>query len=196
VPIPGDKQLSTVVLSTAEVSRAGIAATGGLYRGGTSVKNQVTLDECNATYPSESKRVARIQTGYVALSDPHGAQIASNEVVRYSHGGAAQAYDEIRHALRSCPAHFDDGGKAVGSDTTVEPTDPKLTHDQVTATQLITIGKQRIWSAITFLYDGDLFSGIYVFRPTKAAALAANRTLATIATKKLTAAVAGEGTLV
>jgi hypothetical protein len=166
-------------------------------QGGEDVRGQKTLDECNASYPSEAKRVARIQTGYVALSDPSAQQVvASNEVVRYAQGGAHQAYNEIKHSLQTCPAHFSDGGKAVGSNTTIEPTDPQLTHDQVTATQLVTVGNQKTWSAITFLYDGDLFSGVYVFRPTKAAALAADRTLAAISTKKLAAAFAAEGTLV
>lgn len=195
--IPGaNRQLSSIVLTTSEVSQAVIPVDGGLLRGGTEVRGQKTLDECNASYPSEAKRVARIQTGYVARTDPSGQVIASNEVVRYAHGGAQQAYHEIQHALRTCPAHFSDGGKAVGSDTTIEPTDSGLTRDQVTATQMITTGNQKSWSAITFLYDGDLFSGVYVFRPTQAAALAADRTLAAISAKKLAAAVAAEGTLV
>jgi hypothetical protein len=167
-----------------------------LEQGGAEVRGQKTLDECNASYPSETKRVARVQTGYVPLSDPSGQLVASNEVVRYAQGGARQAYNEIKHALQTCPAHFPDGGKAVGSNTTIEPTDPQLTNDQVTATQLVTIGNQKTWSAITFLYEGDLFSGVYVFRPTQAAALAADRTLAAISTKKLAAAFAAEGTQV
>lgn len=196
-PAPGgDNELSSVVLTAAEVSQAGVPVAGGLYRDGTSVEGQQTLDECGASYPSEAERVARIQTGYVALTDPHGSQVASNEVVRYSQGGAAHAYAEIKRSLQNCPGHFPDGGKAVGSNTRVEPRDPKLSHDQVTATQLVTIGKQKIWSSITFLYDGDLFSGVYVFRPTRSAALIAGHLLAAISTKKLATAVAAEGTLV
>jgi hypothetical protein len=181
------------VLSASEVGQAGQSVEERFYPAGLTVSGQATLDECHRSYSSESKRAARIQVIYTPKGSSN-QESASNEVVRYHHGGAALAYRQIAHSLATCPSHFSEGRKSVGSDTTIAPRDSKLPAHQVTATQRVTTGKQKTWSAISFLYEGDLFSGIYVFRDTQAEALAADRTLSEIATTKLAAAFNAEGT--
>ena len=57
---------------------------------------EVTLDFCDAKYPSESLRTARYQVAYDKKGD---AFSASNEVVAYKPGGAKQALTEVTRAV-------------------------------------------------------------------------------------------------
>ena len=61
---------------------------------GRGVKNTVTLNVCGAasTYPSESRRLTRLQVDYLKQKSTLGL---SNEVVTYRPGGAAQAMREV-----------------------------------------------------------------------------------------------------
>jgi hypothetical protein len=68
--------------------------------GGRQVSGQVTLDFCGGGYPSEALRIRRFQAIYAAQGG--GAQL-SNEVVRYSPGGARQALREVALRVRTCP---------------------------------------------------------------------------------------------
>ena len=68
--------------------------------GGHEVQNEVTLDFCAATYPSEALRTARLQVLYDASG---GSFHASNEVVTYRPGGAKQALAEVTHEATVCP---------------------------------------------------------------------------------------------
>jgi hypothetical protein len=68
--------------------------------GGHEVQNEVTLDFCNATYPSEALRTARLQVLYDATGNSFHA---SNEVVTYRPGGAKQALAEVTHEAAVCP---------------------------------------------------------------------------------------------
>jgi hypothetical protein len=64
---------------------------------------QVTLDLCGrAGYPSEARRIARLQVDYLKSRAPLGL---SNEVVTYRPGGAAQAMREVIAHASSCPNH-------------------------------------------------------------------------------------------
>src|SRR5438067_6971203 len=74
---------------------------------GHGVKSQVTLNLCGSDYPSESRRLSRLQTNYLHRGTTLGI---SNEVVTYRPGGAAQAMREvIQHALH-CPHRLVDSG--------------------------------------------------------------------------------------
>ena len=63
---------------------------------------QVTLDLCGRTgYPSEAKRIGRLQVDYLKQGSKLGL---SNEIVVYKQGAAAQAMREVvRHAV-TCPS--------------------------------------------------------------------------------------------
>ena len=74
--------LDAVVLTA---KQAGPGYTRYTMDGGRQVNGQVTLDFCGGGYPSEALRQRRFQTIY---ANPAGAAQLSNEVVRYSPGGA------------------------------------------------------------------------------------------------------------
>ena len=60
-----------------------------------------TLDLCNGTYPSESRRTARFQD---AVLDSEGRQVLSTEAVLYPDSSAtAQAFSELRSVVAACP---------------------------------------------------------------------------------------------
>ena len=68
---------------------------------GNSVSGAPTLDLCNATYPSESQRKARLQ---VAGLDDQGNVALSTESVLYSNAAATeQAFTELESAAANCP---------------------------------------------------------------------------------------------
>ncbi len=89
--------LQKVVLKPAQV---GAGYKLSQMPGGHEVQNEVTLDFCDATYPSESLRTARLQVLYDATGN---AFHASNEVVTYQPGGAKQALAEVTHEAAVCP---------------------------------------------------------------------------------------------
>jgi len=65
------------------------------------VAHQVTLDVCNADFPSEAQRTARYQQ--IARA-PGDTRIVSNENVTYdSEASATQALAEVRAAVEDCP---------------------------------------------------------------------------------------------
>jgi hypothetical protein len=72
-----------------------------LYAKGNTLQDP-TLDLCNATFPSERLRTARLQLVDV---DPAGDASLSTEAVLYrSPAAAAQAFTEIRKARADCPS--------------------------------------------------------------------------------------------
>ena len=89
--------LDSVVLKAKQV---GPGYTRYTMDGGRQVVGQVTLDFCGGGYPSESLRQRRFQTIYTGQA---GAPQLSNEVVRYSPGGAKQALREVARRVRNCP---------------------------------------------------------------------------------------------
>jgi hypothetical protein len=186
--IPGaDPQLAPIVLTATEVASAGGPVGERLLHGGTEVAGQATLDECGATYPSESMRQARIQVAYIPVgSAQRDAASISNEVVRYAPGGASAAEKELDHVLNTCPASVKNGS-ATETKVQIVSRDPQLLQHQITAIAFYRVkGQGSAWSAASFQWNGDLFSGVYVFRPTKAAALKVDRQLAAISADKLT----------
>jgi hypothetical protein len=72
-----------------------------LIPSGNRVTGATTLDLCNATYPSESQRKARVQ---VAAVDDQGNAALSTEAVLYSNAAATeQAFTELQAAAANCP---------------------------------------------------------------------------------------------
>ena len=85
--------------------------------GGDRVSGEVTLDLCEASYPSEALREDRLQTAAIAAT---GATALSTEAVRYrSEAATAQAFAELRASAASCR------GRSVkaGADATWARTD-------------------------------------------------------------------------
>jgi hypothetical protein len=72
-----------------------------LIPGGDQTGDEVTLDLCNGTYPSEALRTARRQ---VEVTDPNLARTFSTEAVLYgSEAQARQAMRELNQARAACP---------------------------------------------------------------------------------------------
>lgn len=188
-----DLQLSRMLLTSSQVAAIGTPVITRLYKGGNQVANQVTLDACNGHFASESKRVARIQVGYLAITGPlAGRQVASNEVVRYAPGGTIAAFSELQQVARNCPARVRFSKTEIQTNFVIQPSVPGLGSRQLTVTSLLHVQQQQLWSAAAYLYNGNLFDGVYVFGRTQAQALKAVRQLGRAAYQRMTsAAVAG-----
>ena len=99
--------LSKVVLSASQVGKGYKLSS---FPFGTSFIGEPTLDLCAATYPSEGLRVGRLQVRYT----PKGSGVdVSNEIVRYTSGGAQQALGEVASVARACAQ---DAGRADSGD--------------------------------------------------------------------------------
>jgi hypothetical protein len=98
-PDPAATALLGLVVATADVVPP---VTVQSIRGGNQVTGQVTLDICNATYPSESLRTARLQN--VAVDD-NGDVVFSTEAVLYKNADStAGAFTELEAAAATCPS--------------------------------------------------------------------------------------------
>ena len=160
--------------------------------GAGTVAGTVTLDLCMAGYPSEALRAARTQVNYL---DPSiGKVAASNEVVRYRPGGAAQAYTELKAALAHCPPAYPEGpAPAVTiSQVGLEPPSPRLLPAQLTVAAMATLPDgTTAWSVSVYQFDGDYLSAIYTGRPRRDQALAEARLLGAVAADRLHSALGG-----
>ncbi len=76
-----------------------------LFLGGDQVGEQVTLDMCGATFPSEVRRRARHQVG-VERAQKRLSDISIEAVLYDFPAGAGQAMREIRAAKASCPSDY------------------------------------------------------------------------------------------
>jgi hypothetical protein len=143
---------------------------------GHGVKNTVTLNVCGAaaTYPSESRRLSRLQVDYLKQKSTLGL---SNEVVTYKPGGAAQALREVMQHVASCPK------KAIVTDKSLPPlkytltrlTSPKLLKGyialRVRVTGIVQGKKVDQTSYAIYQRKGDVLSGTYSFGPNTKAQL-------------------------
>jgi hypothetical protein len=151
-----------------------------LPRGGEGL-SVATLDLCDAHYPSESQRRARLQVDYVTGSTVD----ASEEVVTYATGGGATAYREVRTEAQHCPSRVSADG-VVATRLAVLPRERGLTGDQLTVVQRQAPKKgPAVWTAAAYQYDGNLFAGMYVYASTRAAAVREVRALAPVVATKL-----------
>jgi hypothetical protein len=132
--------------------------------GGRSLVGDPTLDICDATFASESKRVARLAVDY---TDTNGRG-PSLEIAMYGPGGAALAYSELVNAVNRCPRTYDDAGVAM-TNTEVEPRDPSLLSTQLTVVQS---AEGILWESTIYQFDGPYLVAVYTDPyTTKAAAL-------------------------
>jgi hypothetical protein len=158
--------LSKVILSPAQVGKGYKLST---FPFGTSFIGEATLDLCAASYPSEALRVGRLQVRYTPRGPKGSGVDVSNEVVRYTSGGAQQAIGEVASVARACaktPAVLTNGN--VKEVYTVAPLkDPKLASGAVAVKLTITVSKGKkkhaqIGLAI-YQVKGDTLSGVYAF---------------------------------
>lgn len=177
-----------MLLTSDDIGSFGVSVETRLFKGGNTLQ-QPTLDACAGHFPSESKRVARIQVGYISLAT--GQQVVSNEVVRYAPGGTEQAYRELRQVVASCPMTKRTGPHQLQRHFARRPQDREWVAHQVTTTFQFDIRGHTLWSAAVYLYDGNLFDGVYVYGANPARVLAAARSLATVANTKLETAAGG-----
>jgi hypothetical protein len=118
---------STTVLDDRNVlARVGLRTgdrglTVSLLPGGDQVTGRVTLDVCAAKFPSEAKRVARLQQ---VGRDNAGAEVVSDENVQYVDAiYGAEALHEVRTAVAQCkPDQFHEPG-VVGNPVTRDQID-------------------------------------------------------------------------
>ena len=164
--------LPNVILKPAQVGKG-----YGVYArtDGFGVKAAPTLDLCGRTgYPSETKRVDRLQVNYLKAKQPIGL---SNEVVRYKPGGAKQALSEVLRHARTCPrTPIETGEAGIGKlRFTITPLhDAKLLKGAV-AVRVRAVGKLKNGKHVdqtsyaVYQVLGDVLSGVYSFGPNTAA---------------------------
>jgi hypothetical protein len=161
-----------------------------LIDGGRSTTDQATLDWCNFAYTSEKLRVARVQVDYSG----DDLSPAGNEFVHYQKGGTVKAYSEIQEAVAGCPATSETDGY-IYSLVQRAPHDAALAPRQlVLSAQVVdTTGELDLpWQAIAYQFNGDYFSGVYVYGPTRSAALAVAETLGAESARHLAQAATGK----
>ncbi|MDQ1486051.1 MAG: hypothetical protein QOJ62_1744, partial [Actinomycetota bacterium] len=161
-----------------------------LLDNGRSATDQATLDFCNVTYKSETSRTTRVQVDYA-----NAGQSASNEVVRYRAGGAASAFAEIQAAAKTCPTTYTTGQTTIGHIQRASKISGLVANQLVltfaASFALSTGGSITNWSTAVYQFDGDFFSGVYVFGSDRAAVLKTATDLGAKAAKHLAEAVSG-----
>jgi hypothetical protein len=95
---PSSSALASLIVKPPDVPAS---VTVALLPGGGGL-SQATLDICNGTFASESKRTARLQD---VVLDAQGQQALSTEAVLYSDpAAAAQAFGELKSVAAACPS--------------------------------------------------------------------------------------------
>lgn len=175
-PAPGDpaanNDRSTASLASLVVKPEDVPASADVvvFPGGVGLAVP-TLDLCNGTYPSESRRSARFQD---AVLDSDGRQVLSTEAVLYPDSSATtQAFSELRSVVAACPPtpvrSLADQNAYI---TTFNPTAPDSGWPQTaTVNRLaydLTIeddtGKTRRTIAV-YLQRGRALLGVYFYVP-------------------------------
>jgi hypothetical protein len=152
--------LDGYLISPADV---GVGTRMVLVPGGRSLSGATgaTLDFCNRTFGSEKLRSQRVQAQY---DGPAGT--ASNEFVRYQPGGAQQAFAEITKAVTTCgPGYQDAAGTASDVQQPTGFTGLVTRHVVVSFEQLPSASgaAHAFWVTCVYQFDGDYFSGVYVY---------------------------------
>jgi hypothetical protein len=162
-----------------------------LIDGGRSTTDQATLDWCNFKYTSETQRTARVQVEYAGdyVLDPSG-----NEFVRYGAGGTTKAYAEIQEAVAGCPATTQTDGLIFGQIQRA-PRDASLASHQLVLSFSVLDPTGQLdmpWQAIVYQFNGNYFSGVYVYGFSRASALTEAERLGAESARHLAQAVAGK----
>ena len=140
---------------------------------GTSVTDAPTLDLCNATYPSESERKARLQ---LAAVDQQGNVAISTESVLYANAAATeQAFTELAKAAATCPSTPVASPAGEATTTTKFNPAPDGTWPQVTGVERRAFDftttddtGQAQRSVAVYLRRGRALMGIYFPQPDSA----------------------------
>jgi hypothetical protein len=151
--------LDSVVLRPTQVGAGYAIAPGSRDRN----LNGPTLDLCFRSFPSEARRVERLQLGYAR----RGNEDTSNEVVRYRPGGAQQALREVRSATCDHLKREARGGVDLAT-MTVRRVSPKgAPAGSVTLTvetEFISGGvRTAITAAGVYQVRGNVLSGVYAY---------------------------------
>jgi hypothetical protein len=186
-PDPGSGPLDHYLLAPAEV---GGSALMFLNDGGRSSTDQATLDWCNFTYTSEKLRTARVQVQYTS----NNSQPAGNEFVRYQSGGTTKAWAELQQAVTSCPAVSYEAGFTYSHVERGQREADLLAHQIVLSYQVADSsgGLSLPWQAVVYQFDGNYFSGVYVYGQSRLLVLDEARRLGAEAARHLAEAVAGK----
>ena len=140
-----------------------------VFEGGIGL-NQATLDLCNGTYPSESRRSARIQD---AVLDSTGSLVLSTEAVLYGDsGGTTQAFAELRSVVAACPPTPVQGPSGQAASTTTFNPAPDAGWPQTPSVNRLAFdlttddgtGRTRRTVAV-YLQRGRALLGVYFSRP-------------------------------
>ncbi len=166
-PDPSASALQSLVLTQADVPPTVVVQP---EIAGDQVAGQPTLDVCNGTFPSESRRTARLQ---VAAYNGQAASLLSTEAVLYSNPAATeQAFAELKSVVAACPAtpvvspvgeptistHFNAAPDAAWSAT---PAVTRLAYDFVMTDEL----GATAHSVAVYFRRGRVLMGVYFHEP-------------------------------
>ena len=171
--------LTKLVLTAQEASRAGAQPVSLSTGPGSRIltgAGSTTLDQCAPSYASEGARKARYQVAYVEAA---GRVAASNEVVRYTSGGASQSYQELTAALQHCAP------QNGATEFEVAARNGDLLSKQAAFSFRVAQAGAPVYEAAVYQYNGDLLDVTYAFRPDRATALTAANAMAKVARHKI-----------
>ena len=154
----------------------------GLLRNGDQVVGETSLDLCNATFASESRRAARRQE---IVAAPDGTGVFSTEAVFYDDaGGTAQAFTELRSVAAKCPSSPVPGPDGSGSDVTTFNAPPDASWPRTPMVERLAFdftttraGGTTDHSVAVYLRRGRVLIGIYFARPDPQASIAGRTTM-------------------
>jgi hypothetical protein len=164
---PAASVLPSVVVRQADVPSS---LSVQLLPGGNLTGDQPTLDLCNASFPSEALRTARLQ---VVAADSQNNVVLSTEGVLYQNpAAAAQAFSELQQVAAKCPST--PVVSPVGDPTVITkfnpppdgswpqtPTVTRLAYDFVTTDAA---GQSAHYLAV-YLRRGRALLGVYFSQP-------------------------------
>jgi hypothetical protein len=178
---PSRSALTTLIVKPDDVAAS---LTVGLLPGGDGL-TQPTLDLCNGTFPSESRRTARLQD---VVADDQGQVLLSTEAVLYRDAAAAEkALAELDSAVASCPATPVPSPAGEPSVTTTFnprpdgdwPQTPTVNRKAFDFTAVDDSGQSSHYVAV-YLQRGRALMGVYFSRPETPPTVAGQTTVAGI----------------
>jgi len=174
---PSASALASLVVRPPDVTAPRVVT---LLPGGNGL-SRPTLDLCNGTFASETKRTARLQD---VVIDDQGDQTLSTEAVLYDDSGSAsQAFAELKTVAAACPSG--PVTSPVGEPTVITTFNPspdgtwpqtatvtRMTFDFTT----VDATGRMTHSIAVYLQRGRAVLGLYFFQPDGPQAAVAGRT--------------------
>jgi hypothetical protein len=170
---PAGPSLAPYALTAADVGNGAQALTGV---SGSSVSGGTSLTLCGGSFPSEALRTARLLTTFATGA---GTTLATNEVVQYSGGGAAQAFNEVKAAAGSCPT------TGAGATTVVTPTPSSLGSSALELSISLTASGPPLFVTAVYQVVGNTLGITNVYRTAQAAAQSEGERLGAIEAGRL-----------